>query len=108
MQTKLTRAQQTFEHWKTTSINERVTLLLKLKNVLAEHRMRYATLITQEMGKPITQSLAEIDKCGLLCEYYAQNAESFLQSKHIVTDAQESFVVYEPLGVLLGVMPWNF
>ncbi|MGG7033830.1 MAG: NAD-dependent succinate-semialdehyde dehydrogenase [Flavobacterium sp.] len=108
MQTKLTHAQQAFQYWKTTTFKERTELLLKLKDVLAEHRIRYATLITQEMGKPITQSLAEIDKCGLLCEYYAQNSESFLQSKHIKTDAQESFVCYEPLGVLLGVMPWNF
>src|SRR6478752_3125677 len=108
MQTKLTHGQQTFQNWKATTLKQRTGLLLKLKEVLLKHRMRYATLITQEMGKPITQSLAEIDKCGLLCEYYAQNAETFLQSKHITTDAQESYVVYEPLGVLLGVMPWNF
>lgn len=108
MQSKLTHAQEAFHHWKPTTFKERNRLLQKLKAVLEEHRMRYATLITQEMGKPITQSLAEVDKCGLLCDYYAQNSEPFLQTKHITTEAHESFVCYEPLGVLLGVMPWNF
>jgi len=108
MQTKLTHAQQAFELWKTTSHKERAALLLQLKTVLAQHRMRYATLMTQEMGKPIAQSLAEVDKCGVLCEYYAANAEAFLQPKYTATEAQESFVTYEPMGVLLGVMPWNF
>jgi len=108
MQTKLTHAQQAFQYWKITTVKERTQLLLKVKENLHLHRMSYATLITQEMSKPITQSFAEVDKCGLLCDYYAEHAESFLQSKHVTTEALESFVCYEPLGVLLGVMPWNF
>ncbi|UFH36308.1 NAD-dependent succinate-semialdehyde dehydrogenase [Flavobacterium acetivorans] len=108
MQNKIHTAQSAFEHWKTISFENRALLLKRLKTVLEERRMHYAALMTQEMGKPITQSLAEIDKCGWLCEYYAEQAETFLQTQYISTEANESFVTYEPLGVLLGVMPWNF
>jgi succinate-semialdehyde dehydrogenase / glutarate-semialdehyde dehydrogenase len=108
MQTKINTAEEAFRYWKKASIAERISHIRNLKTTLHNHREQYATLITQEMGKPITQSLAEVDKCGLLCEYYTENATAFLQTKHIQTDAHESFVTYEPLGVLLGVMPWNF
>src|SRR5215831_12250753 len=91
METKINTAQNAFENWKTSTFQERTQLLQKLKLVLEEHRMRYATLITQDMGKPIAQSLAEVDKCGWLCEYYVEHAESFLQSKHMSTEALESF-----------------
>src|SRR6478609_10039055 len=100
MQTKMTHAQQAFLQWKGTSLKRRIDLLRQLKEILHQNRVRYATLITQEMGKPITQSLTEVDKCGLLCDYYAHYAESFLEPKHIVIDSQESFVTYEPLGVV--------
>jgi succinate-semialdehyde dehydrogenase/glutarate-semialdehyde dehydrogenase len=60
------------------------------------------------MHKPIAQALAEVEKCALLCQYYYENAEAFLKKKTIKTEAFESFVRYEPLGVILGVMPWNF
>src|SRR5438132_329512 len=99
MQTKLSHAQQAFHEWKTIIVKERNPFLQQLKDSLHQNRMQYAALITQEMGKPITQSLAEVDKCGLLCDYYIQNAENFLETKHIATEAQESFVTYEPLGV---------
>jgi succinate-semialdehyde dehydrogenase/glutarate-semialdehyde dehydrogenase len=108
MQNKIHTAQSTFENWKMTSFQERIQLLQKLKSVLISNRMHYATLMTREMGKPITQSLAEIDKCGWLTDFYAKNAESFLQNQYTHTEAFQSFVTYEPLGVLLGVMPWNF
>ncbi|WP_413999797.1 NAD-dependent succinate-semialdehyde dehydrogenase [Flavobacterium sp. W1B] len=108
MQNKIHTAQSAFQHWKTISFQDRALLLKRLKTVLDERRMHYAVLMTQEMGKPITQSLAEIDKCGWLCEYYAEHGESFLQNQYTQTEAQLSFVTYEPLGVLLGVMPWNF
>jgi succinate-semialdehyde dehydrogenase/glutarate-semialdehyde dehydrogenase len=60
------------------------------------------------MHKPITQALAEVEKCAVLCSYYYENAETFLATKSIKTDASESYVVYEPFGVILGIMPWNF
>ncbi|UOK43022.1 MULTISPECIES: NAD-dependent succinate-semialdehyde dehydrogenase [Flavobacterium] len=108
MQTKINTAQEAFVYWKATSIEERVAMVQELKKVLHQNREQYATLITKEMGKPITQSLAEVDKCGVLCDYYCQNAATILQTKHIHTEGHENFVTYEPLGVLLGVMPWNF
>jgi succinate-semialdehyde dehydrogenase/glutarate-semialdehyde dehydrogenase len=65
-------------------------------------------LITVEMGKPITASIAEVKKCALVCRYYAEHAEAHLADEHIATDARESYVRYEPLGPVLAVMPWNF
>lgn len=109
MQTKINTAQEAFGYWKSMPLEERIAHVQNLKKVLHENRLHYATLITQEMGKPITQSLAEVDKCGVLCEYYCENAATLLQTKHIKTDeSHENFIIYEPLGVLLGVMPWNF
>jgi succinate-semialdehyde dehydrogenase/glutarate-semialdehyde dehydrogenase len=60
------------------------------------------------MGKPVKESRSEIEKCAWVCKYYAENAEAFLRKEHIETDAEESYVSYEPLGVVLGIMPWNF
>ncbi|ESU23681.1 Aldehyde dehydrogenase [Flavobacterium enshiense DK69] len=108
MQTKINTAQEAFIYWKAISIEERIAMVEELKKVLHQNREQYAAMITKEMGKPITQSLAEVDKCGVLCEYYCQNAATLLQTKHIQTEGHENFVTYEPLGVLLGVMPWNF
>lgn len=108
MQTKINTAQEAFGYWKAIPLEERVARVQYLKKVLHDNRLHYATLITQEMSKPITQSLAEVDKCGVLCDYYCTNSAALLQTKHIKTEAYESFVTYEPLGVLLGVMPWNF
>ncbi|HLO74249.1 MAG TPA: NAD-dependent succinate-semialdehyde dehydrogenase [Flavobacterium sp.] len=108
METILSFASFTQQTWKQQSVHQRVLLLPKLAKVLLENKIDYATIITQEMHKPITQSIAEVEKCALLCQYYYENAEKFLATKIIKTDATESFVVYEPLGVVLGVMPWNF
>ena len=108
MQTKINTAEEAFRYWRKVSIADRIAHLKNLRATLHEERDHYARIITQEMGKPITQSLAEVDKCGILCDYYCDNATAFLETKHIKTEAYESFVTYEPLGVLLGVMPWNF
>jgi succinate-semialdehyde dehydrogenase/glutarate-semialdehyde dehydrogenase len=76
--------------------------------ILKQKSDRFAELITAEMGKPIAQSMSEIRKCAQACSYYAEHAEAMLYSRPIVTDASESYVSYEPLGVILAVMPWNF
>lgn len=108
MQTKLNTAQEAFHYWKQTPIATRTASLLELKTILHNKREDLARLITKEMHKPITQSLAEVDKCAWLCQYYSENAAKFLDSKKTQTDAYESYVTYEPLGTILGIMPWNF
>lgn len=108
MELLLQNANNAFLLWKTKNLSERLVFLPKLATLLLENKEEYAKVITMEMHKPISQSIAEIEKCALLCNYYYENANSFLATKFIKTEASESFVIYEPLGVILGVMPWNF
>lgn len=108
MQNLLKVSENTQLSWRNLSIQNRISFLPQLAQLLLENKEKYATCITTEMHKPITQAIAEVEKCALLCNYYYENAESFLATKSIKTDASESFVAYEPLGVILGVMPWNF
>ncbi|MFH6770828.1 NAD-dependent succinate-semialdehyde dehydrogenase [Gaetbulibacter aestuarii] len=105
---KLEKSNSVFKVWKEKSIKERTNLLNNLSNLL-EDRLEYLSeLMTQEMGKPISQSRAEINKCIFLCDFYATNAENFLADDIIETDATESFISYDPLGVILAIMPWNY
>jgi succinate-semialdehyde dehydrogenase/glutarate-semialdehyde dehydrogenase len=104
----LSKMQSAFEDWKTKSFNYRASLLKTAAEILRHKREEFSKLMTLEMGKPIVQSRAEIDKCAWVCDYYADNAEKFLQDEIIQTDATKSFVTYQPLGVVLAVMPWNF
>ncbi|WP_370227453.1 NAD-dependent succinate-semialdehyde dehydrogenase [Mesoflavibacter sp.] len=104
----LDNAQNAFEDWKTEEIKERTNLLQNLANTLEDKKEIYAKLMTEEMGKPISQSIAEIEKCVWLCDFYITNAEDFLADSIIETDAKESFISYDPLGVVLAVMPWNY
>lgn len=105
---KLEKADNVFQQWKEISLKKRTGLLNNLSNLL-EDRLEYLSeLMTQEMGKPISQSRAEIKKCIFLCDFYATNAEDFLADDIIETDASESFISYDPLGVILAVMPWNY
>lgn len=105
---KINTAAQAFSHWKTVNITKRIACIRQLKTTLLDNKRQYAEMITAEMGKPITQAVAEVEKCGVLCDYYIENAAAFLQDRIIKTEATESYATYEPLGVLLGVMPWNF
>lgn len=104
----LQKANTTLGHWKVKKLNDRLVFLPNLAILLLENKEKYARVITSEMHKPISQAIAEIEKCALLCNYYYENAENFLAPKNIKTEASESFITYEPLGVILGVMPWNF
>ncbi len=108
MQNLLKVSENTQLSWCNLSIQNRVSFLPQLAQLLLENKEEYANCITTEMHKPISQAIAEVEKCALLCNYYYENAETFLATKHIKTEASESFVTYEPLGVILGVMPWNF
>lgn len=108
VQAKLAQSQSAFETWKQTSFEERKALLLKLGKHLEENARKYGEIITVEMGKPILQAEAEVKKCAWVCEYYAENAESILAKEMIQTDASESYVRFDPLGIVLAVMPWNY
>jgi succinate-semialdehyde dehydrogenase/glutarate-semialdehyde dehydrogenase len=108
MQNLLEISQKSQLSWRKLSVQNRISFLPQLAKLLLENKEEYATCITTEMYKPISQAIAEVEKCALLCNYYFENAELFLATKSIKTEATESFVTFEPLGVILGVMPWNF
>jgi len=108
IESKLKLADYVFTKWKEKEINERTALLSKVSELLEERIDYLSELITLEMGKPINESIAEINKCIFLCDFYVVNAEAFLADQIIETDAQESFISYDPLGVVLAIMPWNF
>ena len=97
-----------FEKWKKSSIKERASLLRKAAEELKNNKQIYAETITKEMGKPISQSIAEVEKCAWVCEYYAENGKEHLENEIIETDAYKSYVSFEPLGLILAVMPWNY
>ncbi len=104
----LENAQKRFKHWRETPFSERKKLMLAAATELRKSANEYAQTITKEMGKPISQALAEVEKCALGCEYYAENAEKQLENEIIKTDAHKSYVSFEPMGVVLAIMPWNY
>lgn len=105
---QLDKASKRFDLWKLTSFSERKKLMLQVAQVLKNNKQEYAELITKEMGKPIKQAIAEIEKCAWVCEYYAENAKKHLANETIETDALASYISFEPLGVVLAIMPWNY
>ena len=98
----------TFRRWRMTTIEERSALMRQAAVYLRRHCARFAGLITAEMGKPIVESEAEVNKCAWNCDYYAENAIEFLRDEPRESNATESYIEYPPLGVILAVMPWNF
>ncbi|MEO9892031.1 NAD-dependent succinate-semialdehyde dehydrogenase [Aurantibacter sp.] len=104
----LKQSEWAFEDWKKISIAKRSDILVELGNNLEKNKNQYASLITEEMGKPVKESIAEIDKCLWVCDFYAKNAVQFLADEIIQTDASESFISNDPLGTILAIMPWNF
>lgn len=105
---KIKLADKTYRDWRLSSFDRRRELMFNLANVLKDNKQKYAEMMTHEMGKPISQAVAEVEKCAWVCEYYAENAEELLKKKEIETDAYKSYVTYEPIGVVLAVMPWNY
>ncbi len=94
--------------WAKTAYSERQRLMKRAAHALRSSKESLARTITEEMGKIIIESRAEIEKCAWVCDFYADNAEKFLADEIIASDASRSFVAFEPLGVVLAVMPWNF
>jgi succinate-semialdehyde dehydrogenase/glutarate-semialdehyde dehydrogenase len=104
----LDAAVEAFDGWRRRSFGERAALLTAAAATLRDRRRAYAEVITGEMGKPITQAEAEVEKCAWVCDFYAENAGAMLCPEPIASDATESHVAFPPLGPVLAVMPWNF
>ncbi len=98
----------TFQYWRQRPMSERSKLMHNAADVLRRNKEEYASLMSREMGKVIKESRAEVEKCAWVCDYYADHAVQFLRDEYIESDASQSFVAFEPLGVILAVMPWNF
>ncbi len=94
--------------WRTMSIEERAAPMHQAAQLLRERAGRYGALITSEMGKPIVEAEAEVVKCALVCDHYADHAAEYLANAPVATESLESYVAYEPLGIVLAIMPWNF
>ena len=104
----LAKTRDAQQAWAQTSFAERAAVLRNAANHLRAQPERYATLITLEMGKPLREARAEIEKCATVCDYYAQHGEEFMRAESVASDAGKSYIAYYPLGVVLAVMPWNF
>lgn len=90
------------------TFNDRAEKMRKVATILEDNSEEYATTITQEMGKVYQEAIAEVKKCAWVCNFYADNAESFLEDEHVETDAHKSYISYQPLGTILAIMPWNY
>src|SRR6058998_1798972 len=104
----LVESDEAFRQWREQSFAERSRAMRRAAELLRKRKERYAGLITLEMGKPIVQAEAEVEKCAWVCEYYANHAEVLLAQQPRETDATTSYVRFDPLGLVLAVMPWNF
>jgi succinate-semialdehyde dehydrogenase/glutarate-semialdehyde dehydrogenase len=105
---RLTTATLAQAAWRQTPVGERTELLRRLAKTLRDKSADLALLVSQEMGKPLAEARAEIEKCAITCEYYATNAIGFLADEPVRSNASQSRIVYDPLGVVLAVMPWNY
>jgi len=105
---KIELAQSAFEAFRRTGFGERANLMKRVGQILVDKAEEYGKLMALEMGKPVAQGEAEAKKCALACDYYAENAELFLAPEMVETDASESFIRHDPLGIILAVMPWNY
>ena len=105
---RIESAQNAWMRWRRVEFNVRAHSIRRAGSILRERKESLAGLMAVEMGKPVAQGIAETEKCAFVCDYYAENAEKFLSTKLIATDATKSFVTFQPLGILLAIMPWNF
>ncbi len=104
----LDQAAQAQGQWAAKSVESRCILLTDVAVVLRRNKADYARLITLEMGKPIAEAETEIEKCAWTCDFYAKSAPRYLADQTVASNASESLVVFDPLGVVLAIMPWNY
>ena len=105
---KLDHAHHGFDRWKATDIEQRRKLMRRAGELLRDREESYAELMTHEMGKPIEQARSEVDKCAWAIDYFADNAEHFLEPEPMTSDGSSAYVRFDPMGPILAVMPWNF
>lgn len=108
LEARLVIAETAFQMWRKTDFTVRSLKMKQLAEVLRKNSQKYGEIMTREMGKPIKAARAEVEKCAWVCEYYADNAEKFLSPEPHESGASESFVRFDPIGIVLAVMPWNF
>ncbi|MEG4242255.1 NAD-dependent succinate-semialdehyde dehydrogenase [Microcoleus sp. MON2_D6] len=108
IEAKLELAQQAFKKYRHLPFEQRALWMQKAADILERDREIYAEMMTLEMGKTLKSAIGEVEKCALVCRYYAKNAAQFMADIPATTDASSSFVRYQPLGAILAVMPWNF
>jgi succinate-semialdehyde dehydrogenase/glutarate-semialdehyde dehydrogenase len=105
---KLSLAESSFHHWRFTPLEDRSSILMKVADLLDKEEEKHARIITTEMGKPISQSRLEVKKCAWVSRYYAEKAGEFLAPVKMESTARESYIRFDPLGIIFAVMPWNF
>ena len=105
---KLALGAATFKKYRQTTYSQRSEWLNNAADILERDKLKFARIMTTEMGKPLKSAIAEAEKCALVCRFYAEKAPEFLADVAVKTDASQSFVAYQPLGIVLAVMPWNF
>lgn len=108
VETILNKMHSAQKNWRDFSVKKRAENLMRVAHRLKTNKADYAKIITTEMGKPILSAIAEIEKCQWVCEYYATQAENFLQDKVIQTNLTKSYITYKPLGIIFAIMPWNY
>jgi len=106
--TKITQTHKAWLSWKLTGFDERAKLLINMANILKHRKQELAKLMAMEMGKPLLQGISEVEKCAAVCEYYAVNAANYLKDQLVETEATKSYISFQPIGVVLAIMPWNF
>jgi succinate-semialdehyde dehydrogenase/glutarate-semialdehyde dehydrogenase len=105
---KLAQSVRAVPDWRKAPLSERTEVLKKAAGVLRNQENNHAEIITREMGKPISQARAEIEKCAWVCDYYAEHAREFLKPEQLGSTARKSYLLFQPTGIILGIMPWNF
>jgi len=105
---KLNLSLQTYSNWRNYPYSKRAELFMRLAVLLKSETDNYAKIISMEMGKPLAQAIAEVEKCAWVCEYYAQNAEAMLANRKIDATAYKTYVRHDPIGPVMAIMPWNF
>lgn len=104
----LAGAEEAYGQWKHSELATRSRLMKNLQNKLIDNKAMLASIITSEMGKTKREAMAEVEKCAFVCSYYATYGPSFIKNEAVRTESAEAYITYQPLGVVLAVMPWNF